>query len=297
VLARIAPIPLQFPPGSRHSYSNSGFIILGALVERVTGQPFAQVLHSRLLSPLGLREIRPCYEAVKVGLLGTAGHVARGDSLIPQTLNADLAADSVLGASALCATATDVGQFMAALIGGRVVGRDGLAEMQQVPTGARQASAGAGLFRSAEGTRPIWEHSGASMTRGISAEAAVYTDDSLVVVALLNSDADPEELTRRIARAVLRVPEPVVRDLPIDSVEKQRFLGVYRLGGGRLRVTDRDGRLFALGERMLYQGGDTLVSELSPEKRLVFTRGVGGRAAHVDLFAHGVLKASGERLP
>jgi D-alanyl-D-alanine carboxypeptidase len=296
VLARIAHTSLQFPPGTRHSYSNSGYIILGVLVERITGRPYVDALRSRLLSPLGLRQTTPCYAAVRDWRLGTSGHVQRGDSLILKGLDTAYAADSVLGASGLCATAADVGRFMAALIQGKAIGREGLAEMQKVPTVASQSNAGAGLFRSAQGSRPIWEHSGGSMTRGVSAEAAVYTQDSLVVVALLNADADPEELTRRVARVVLRIPEPVVRDLPIDSVDKQRFLGIYTYGGGRLRVGDRAGRLFALGQRMLYQGGDTLVLEYSPEKRLVFARGADGRAVHVELFDRGMLRASGDRI-
>lgn len=52
VLARLgAP---RFAPGSDYAYSNSNYVILGMLVERVTGQPYEDVLARRLLEPLGL---------------------------------------------------------------------------------------------------------------------------------------------------------------------------------------------------------------------------------------------------
>jgi len=48
----------QFEPGARFSYSNSGFIVAGKIIERVTGQPYAEVVTQRLLAPLGMTATR-----------------------------------------------------------------------------------------------------------------------------------------------------------------------------------------------------------------------------------------------
>ena len=46
---------LQFEPGSRFRYNNSGYFILGAVIEAVTGKPYETVLHERILDPLGMK--------------------------------------------------------------------------------------------------------------------------------------------------------------------------------------------------------------------------------------------------
>lgn len=47
-------LPLDFPPGSRWRYSNSGYFVLGVVIERLTGRPYEEVLRERILDPLGL---------------------------------------------------------------------------------------------------------------------------------------------------------------------------------------------------------------------------------------------------
>ena len=46
--------PLEFSPGSRFSYSNSGYFLLGLIIEKVTGKPYEQFIRERILSPLGM---------------------------------------------------------------------------------------------------------------------------------------------------------------------------------------------------------------------------------------------------
>ncbi len=53
----------QFPPGTRHVYTNANTNLLGAVIEKVTGQPFAQVLDERILGPLGLDSTRYVVDA------------------------------------------------------------------------------------------------------------------------------------------------------------------------------------------------------------------------------------------
>ncbi|AKD58669.1 beta-lactamase [Spirosoma radiotolerans] len=49
-------LPLDFTPGSRFNYSNSGYFLLGAIIEKVTGKSYAQVLQENILIPLQLRD-------------------------------------------------------------------------------------------------------------------------------------------------------------------------------------------------------------------------------------------------
>jgi CubicO group peptidase (beta-lactamase class C family) len=56
LLALFDSLPLEFEPGAKWSYSNSDYVVLGAIIERVTGEPYAVAIRKRLLEPLGLRE-------------------------------------------------------------------------------------------------------------------------------------------------------------------------------------------------------------------------------------------------
>ncbi len=57
-VTRFCSSDLEFDPGSRLAYSNSGYYVLGAVVERVTGKPYAEVLAQRITGPLGMRSTR-----------------------------------------------------------------------------------------------------------------------------------------------------------------------------------------------------------------------------------------------
>lgn len=80
-LASIDGVPQLVPPGEVFSYNNTGFVVLGRLVEVLRGKPFDTVLVERLAAPLGLTHVSPSpYEAIlhraAVGHLGTDDHGA-----------------------------------------------------------------------------------------------------------------------------------------------------------------------------------------------------------------------------
>lgn len=57
-----ASLPLDFEPGSKHAYSNSGYIVLGAIIEKVTGESFPVALEALLFDPIGLRNTRAAFD-------------------------------------------------------------------------------------------------------------------------------------------------------------------------------------------------------------------------------------------
>jgi D-alanyl-D-alanine carboxypeptidase len=58
LLKDYAGIKLDFEPGSRYSYSNTGYILLGGIIEKVTGEKFGDFLQRRILSPVGMKHSR-----------------------------------------------------------------------------------------------------------------------------------------------------------------------------------------------------------------------------------------------
>ncbi|MFL6635002.1 MAG: serine hydrolase domain-containing protein [Massilia sp.] len=54
VLALVQDQPLRFAPGSKYEYSNTNYVALGLIIEKLTGKPYADVLETRFLRPLGM---------------------------------------------------------------------------------------------------------------------------------------------------------------------------------------------------------------------------------------------------
>ena len=50
--------PLDFAPGTRWHYTNSGYILLGAILEKVTGRPYPEVVSDGIFRPLGMKDTR-----------------------------------------------------------------------------------------------------------------------------------------------------------------------------------------------------------------------------------------------
>jgi len=115
LIARFAGLPLEFEPGSRWSYSNSNYVLLGAIVERVTGESYAQALRARITGPLGLRDTDVDVDSALLPRRVRA-YFAEGGRVV----NAPhVDASSAFGAGFLHATARDLLAWDAALAEGR----------------------------------------------------------------------------------------------------------------------------------------------------------------------------------
>lgn len=66
LLRMAAALPLEFPPGTRWNYSNTGYVMLGIIMTRVTGMPYYDFLRQRLFTPAGMPTIRVITESAVV---------------------------------------------------------------------------------------------------------------------------------------------------------------------------------------------------------------------------------------
>jgi D-alanyl-D-alanine carboxypeptidase len=166
-LEELAKVRPYSRPGSVHSYANVNFIVLGLIVEEVTGLPLQQVVRDRLFAPLHLDH--------------TSFGSARDASFEPApwlgeaaTVPADLA-----GAGGIVSTADEVSTFFRALLGGELIEPQLLAEMTTT-VDADGDRAGLGIFELTLPCGTAWGHGGAWPT--YSSMAFASRDGSKVVV-------------------------------------------------------------------------------------------------------------------
>ncbi len=130
VLDFLSGRPLEFEPGSRWSYSNSGYYLLGMIVERVSGQPYGEFVRDEIAAPLGLVATAPCDE-VFGSAAATRGYDATEKGLVASRL---IGAPNIVADGGLCSTVGDLARLPAALARGDVVNAASLAKMREATT-------------------------------------------------------------------------------------------------------------------------------------------------------------------
>jgi D-alanyl-D-alanine carboxypeptidase len=117
VIRQYGTTKLDFEPGTKWSYSNTGFLILGRVVEKVSGEPFGQILSRRVLKPVGMDHT--AYEPDP-----KAGGLARGHSSFALSPPEEAIPEEkgwIAAAGALYSTPTDLAKWDLALIEGKVL--------------------------------------------------------------------------------------------------------------------------------------------------------------------------------
>lgn len=213
-------------PGSGYRYANTNYLLLGLLAEAVTGEPFADLVRTRLLVPLGLRDTWTQVDEAPLRLLargyrvtGTGAEAVARPVAAPSDVAPFRSVVSAAGAAGgMAGTADDAARWMAALMGGRVL----------APATVREMVSGAGPLRGPEDGRPYGlgvqivrladrtaiGHSG--RYAGFRSVVRYLPAEGLTIAVLTNQSAiDPA----RVAGSLLQIvgaPRPQCTGCPVD---------------------------------------------------------------------------------
>ncbi|MGH7481448.1 MAG: serine hydrolase domain-containing protein [Longimicrobiales bacterium] len=262
--------PFDFAPGEDFLYNNSGYYLLGLVLEAVTGASYDRYMEDEFFEPLGMESTSYC---------GYGGEeIPVGYSPGPEGLDTALLSDMEFpgAAGGLCSTVDDLLTWQRALVAGDVVTPASYATMTTpaVLASGDTTDYGYGLGVGMLEEHPIVAHGGG--IPGYSTYLSYYPGADLGIAVLVNTaPGNPGRVEDAIARAALGMDRNVVLDLPLDAAERTRYLGTYDLGDLEVRVFERDGELTAQATRqpplrMLYQGEHTFLLDASQEIRLVF---------------------------
>jgi D-alanyl-D-alanine carboxypeptidase len=186
IINRYATRPLDFAPRSRYSYSNTGFLILGRVVEKVSGQPFGEFLSSRIFKPLAMT--RTAYEPTLSGDMAT-GYTSFG---LADPIPADPEAKGWAGmAGAVYSTPTDLLIWDLSLLDNRLLSKKSYALMTtpQRLTDGRTSGYGCGQSVNDRGVALTLSHGGA--VSGFVAQNTIIPATRSAVVMLSNTDFSP----------------------------------------------------------------------------------------------------------
>ena len=240
----LGPDPLKHPAGRRFHYSNPGYGLLGALVGRLRGEPWSDVLNREVLEPL--RMTRTTLMPQSPHAQGWAVH-PWADVLLPEPAHD---AGLMAPAGQLWSTAHDLARFAALLMDGddRVLSSSTVAEMR-VPASPAEGGTGSGGYglglQLAPGRRPLAGHTG-SMP-GFLATLWFAPDDGVAGIALANATSGPAvgtiaaDLLGIVADQEPRVP-PSWAPLPDVDTHLLELTGPWYWGAAPLALRLRADR-------------------------------------------------------
>lgn len=255
---------LDFEPGTRWSYSNTGYTILGRVVEKVSGEPFGRFLERRILTPLGMTHT--VFEPELEKSTAARGHTS---VLLGPAEAAPFEAPNWLNAAGgLFAPASDIARWDIGLMDGKVLKPDSLRRMttpRELKNG-KFADYGCGLTIGRQAGETIWSHGGA--VGGYLAMNILVPRLKSAVVVLSNAEhADPSPLARDLVGLMLKdaerreeiVPKiagpstkeaaaAMFRQLQSGAVDRTRLGEEYNLWLTDQRIRDAATRLKDLGE-------------------------------------------------
>lgn len=230
--------PMDFAPGSDFRYNNSGYVLLGAIIEQLSGQPYAEFVRSRIFEPLGMTDTR-FEDLLEVTPRRVAGYgLGEGRRL----RNAEyLSMSAPHAAGALISTVDDQLRWQRAVAGRRLLS-GATWERAFTPvrlSDGRGSGYGYGWFIGTTAGQRTVEHGGD--INGFSTDGLWVPGADVHVIVLSNverSFANPAEVTQRAAARILGAPPAPAAGAgpPLDE-----YAGVYRISDSERRLVFVEG--------------------------------------------------------
>ena len=270
--------PKLFAPGTRWVYCNSGYVLLGAIIEKVSGKSYGEFLAENIFAPLEMSST--FYDATTSRVIPK---MVKGYSKTPNTYTqAEYFSYSQLyAAGGMVSTLDDLARWFAALRAGKLLTAETFRKMRTPYLLADGTSTryGYGWWLSEYQGRPVAEHYG--QLPGCVNYLLALPDDDILVIVLSNDDGklnQVEQMAVEMAALTLGKPYQPPSPIVLSTAELRNFDGNYMNNDGiSLTVVDEFGQLILrtpLGQFFALQPQSQVEFFLpeNPESRLVFSQ-------------------------
>jgi D-alanyl-D-alanine carboxypeptidase len=244
----------EFEPGTHFHESDTGYVLLGMVIEKVSGQHYADYLRDHVFAPAHMTNTRYCDDVKSPER--AFGYTEKDDALV----DADpLDLSTPFSARGLCSTVPDLLAWTQALAAGKVIGPASVALMTAPVAAAGNHFAMATVIDDLGKHRELW-HGGSLF--GFESQLLRFPDDGLTIAVLANTETDVAvQVGHELAVAALGIAAP---SLVPSAAELAAIAGTYEFPVGRTVVAvDRLHLTLKLANapaaRLSFYGGDTFV--------------------------------------
>jgi CubicO group peptidase (beta-lactamase class C family) len=273
LIARFRNRPLDFEPGSGQNYSNSGYILLGYIIEKVSGQTYADFLRENIFMPLNMKDSGYDPGAAVIPRIA-AGYRTTEDGLVPANFFHMSVAYSAGG---IYSTVEDLLRWEQSLFGGRLLSATSFQKM----TLNYRGGFGLGIMIHNVNGKTAFEHDGGF--DGHTSMMSYYPDSKVTVIVLGNLEHAAATL---IARNLGTLAQGGT--VPLNSEKKEakpsretlsKYVGTYQIQPGvSLMVTVE-------GEQLMVQPSGGTREPLSAESDSKFL--LAGPGVQLEFFKDG----------
>jgi CubicO group peptidase (beta-lactamase class C family) len=241
LVARFKDRPLDFQPGESWNYSNSGYVLLSYLLEKITGGSYADFLRENIFTPLGMKDSG--YDSNSAVIWHRASGYAVNGARIENASFVNMTVPQ--GAGGLYSTTEDLLKWEQGLFGGKLLKPESLKKM----TTPFKNDYAFGLVVHTTGGHKIIEHNGG--IEGFSTVLTYSPEEKLTVVVLENvvPGAPPGEIAGKLAALARGETVTVLserEEITLDSKTLQRYVGVYRMqSGANMQISLENNQLFS----------------------------------------------------
>jgi D-alanyl-D-alanine carboxypeptidase len=243
LIAEFKDLPPDFAPGTEHRYNNSGYVLLGAVIEQVTGKPWHAAVDERIARPLGLGTIRNGELEANTPNMATGYSEEEGKVKPARPIHGSVAH----AAGSLIGSVEDLARWAQALHHGKLLEPSSYSQMigrTTLPNG-ETVDYGFGIRQERIRGRDAIGHGGGIF--GFDTASIYVPGDDLFVAVFANSDdpvIEPDVAMLKLAAMAVGDPYPEFRTAEVASAEIEPLLGLYKFDGGERRFFRRDGRLY-----------------------------------------------------
>jgi CubicO group peptidase (beta-lactamase class C family) len=286
LVGRFRDKPLEFQPGEKWNYSNSGYVLLGYLIEKISGQSYAEFVQQNIFTPLGMKDSG--YDSNSAIIAHRAAGYAPGPN---GPVNAGFIHMSIpFSAGGLYSTTEDLLRWEQALFGGKLLSAASLTKMT---TPFKQDYA-FGLSVSTNNGHKIIGHGGG--IEGFNTTLDYYPDDKLVVAVLANLNGPATGLITTKLSQVARGEKVVLpserKQVAVSPKILSQYVGTYELAPAFSLVITLEGdhlMIQATGQskNQILAASETLFFAKAVEAEIEFFKNEKGEVTHLVLHQNG----------
>lgn len=286
LVARFRDKPLEFQPGEKWKYDNSGYVLLGYLIEKISGESYSKFLQENIFNPLGMKdsgydsntEIIPR----RVSGYATGANGPENAGFINMTIP--------FAAGSLYSTTEDLLRWEQGLFGGKVLSAASLSKM----TTPFKHDYAFGLMILNQKGRKVIAHGGG--IEGFNTSLAYFPDEKLTIVVLANLNGSaPDQITSDLADVMHGEPvrlESERKGITLPRELLAHYVGTYEFGnGGKMYVTLEGSQLYTKLDTQpaipIYPESETMFFPKVVDAEVEFVKNSQGEATDLILHQNG----------
>jgi CubicO group peptidase (beta-lactamase class C family) len=266
-VSRFSGRPLSFEPGTQFSYSNSGYILLGYLIERISGKSYGDFLREKIFTPLGMKDSGVDSNSAVIPNRAAGYYPGPDDSLV----NAPWVNMTFPhAAGAIYSTTEDLFRWTQGLFGGKLLSAASLKKM----TTPFKDDYAFGIYSQKAVERKMFVHGG--HIEGFRAALAYFPDEKITVAVLSNLNESDPELVGKQLTALLRGETLILpserREIQLSADSLPKFTGIYEIAPSANAIVTT-----AKGKLLVEFPGDSPHELLAESATRFFSRTVDGQ--------------------